>query len=230
MMFVVTVLALLQAASSSSAAGDLPNDRWQAMSTQQLAVKLLPPRLRKRVTTHEFSPAAHVTFSSRPYPMPDGFCERDQYRVSLRAPSRMTWTADIRRGDCPADGMAGFAHVNPNPQLHVAQAKMAIRWLEAAIAAAGGGQPLSFDLDCVSDAQPNLCADGARPALAKLAVDNASIVDGAFTCRASETRFALRQDAAASGAGPMPEWHLQLARGAARPRLTMRWTLANLKD
>ena len=230
MMFVVTVLAQRQAPTTSSAAGHLPKYRMHAMSTQQLAVKLLPPRLRKRVTTHEFSPAAHVTFSSRPYPMPDGFCERDQYRVSLRAPSRMTWTADIRRGDCPADGMAGFAHVNPNPQLHVAQAKMAIRWLEAAIAAAGGGQPLSFDLDCVSDAQPNLCADGARPALAKLAVDNASIVDGAFTCRASETRFALRQDAAASGAGPTPEWHLQLARGAARPRLTMRWTLASLKD
>ena len=36
--------------SSSSAAGDLPNDRWRAMSTQQLAAKLLPPRLRKRVT------------------------------------------------------------------------------------------------------------------------------------------------------------------------------------
>ena len=228
MMFVVTVLALLQ--TSSSAAGDLPNDRWRAMSTQQLAAKLLPPRLRKRVKTHEFSPAAHVIFSSRPYPMPDGFCERDQYRVSLRGRSELTWTADIRRGDCPAEGAAGFAHVNPNPQLHVAQAKMAIRWLEAAIAAAGGDQPLSFDVDCVSDAQPNLCADGARPALARLAVDNASIVDGAFTCRASETRFALRQDAAAPAAGPAPEWHLQLARGAARPRLTMRWTLADLKD
>ena len=141
----------------------------------------------------------------------------------------MTWTADIRRGACPAEGAAGIAHVNPNPQLHVAQAKMAIRWLESAIAAAGGDQPLSFDVDCVSDAQPNLCAT-RRPALARLAVDNASIVDGAFTCRASETRFTLRQDAAAPAADPAPEWHLQLARGAARPRLTMRWTLANLKN
>ena len=222
-MLVLTVLAFLPAASSAAVAQPLPNEPWRSLSTRQLAAKLLPPRVARRVVTHEFVSPASVTFSTRPYAMPDGFCERDQYQVALRAHSRMTWTADIRRGDCPPEGAVGFAHVNPNPRLHVAQAKAAIRWLEGAIAAARGDQPLSFDVDCVSDAQPSPCADGARAALARLAVQNAMTIDGAFTCRPGEASFALRPD---SGAAPGPSWHLQLARGEGRPRLNMRWTTA----
>jgi hypothetical protein len=197
------------------------------MSTRELAAKLLRPRTAKRVRTHEFSGPSQVTFYTRAYHMPDGFCVRDQYQVSMRSHSRMKQSADIRLGDCPAEGAVGFAHVNPNPQLHFAQAKLAIRWLEGAIAAARGDQPLSFDVDCVADAQPNSCAAGARAALGRLSVQNALMVDGAYTCRPSETTIELREDLAAPGAAPEPRWHLHLARGAARPRLTMRWTASS---
>jgi hypothetical protein len=187
------------------------------MSTQELAAKLLPRRTARRIVTHEFVPNSRVLLSTRPSPTPDGFCERDQFLVPVGSPSKMTLRADIYRGDCPAEGIAGFVHVNPNPQLHVAQAKLAILWLEGAIAAARANTPLPFDVDCVADAQPDLCSD-ARAALAGLSVQNVQTVDGAFTCKPGEARFALRTDTATPG----PLWHLQLDRGKARPHLTMR--------
>jgi hypothetical protein len=209
-MLVLTALALL----ASSTASD---DRLRAMSTQELAAKLLPPRMARRARTHEFSSPGRVTFYSRIYPMPDGFCERDHYDVATRPRSKVTQSSDIYRGDCPAEGVAGFVHVTPNPRLHVAQAKLAIRWLEGAIAAARARMPLPFDVDCVATAQPSLCSD-ARAALAGLSVQNVEAVEGAFTCKPGEARFALRQDPAAPG----PLWHVQVDRGEGRPHLTMR--------
>ena len=77
--------------------------------------------------------------------------------------------------------------------------------------------PLPFDVDCVAEANPGLCAD-ARAALAGLSVQNVQTVDGSFTCKPGEARFALRTDPAKSG----PLWRLQLDRGEVRPHLTMR--------
>ncbi|HEY6048730.1 MAG TPA: hypothetical protein VIV07_06760 [Sphingomicrobium sp.] len=214
MMLVLAAAALLQAAPVHAAAD------WRAMSTEELAARLLPRRIARRVVEHEFTSPTRVTFITRTYPMPDGFCERDIYQVSTASRSVVGQSADIRRGDCPAAGAAGFAHVNPNPKLHVAQAKAAVRWLEGAIDAARGAQPLTFDVDCVANVQPDACTGGARAALAKLAVENAQSVSGAFTCRTSVTSFALRQDSTAAG----PLWNVRLARGEARPRLTLTWT------
>jgi hypothetical protein len=222
-MFVLAALMILEAAPSAAVANT--SDRWRAMSTQQLAAKLLPRRIARRIVMHEFLPNSRVLLSTRPSPMPDGFCERDQFLVPTGSPSRMKQSADIYRGDCPGESVAGFVHVTPNPQLHVAQAKLAIRWLEGAIAAARATRPLSFDVNCVADNQPSLCAD-SRAALASLSVQNVLTVDGAFTCRPGEARFALRQEPTAPGTGPSSVWHLELVRGTARPRLTMRWTAA----
>ena len=216
-MFVLTALMILGAASPPAVANS--SDRWRAMSTQELAAKLLPRRLARRVVEHEFASSSQVTFTTRTSPTPDGFCERDQFLVPVRSPPKMTLRADIYRGDCPAEGIAGFVHVTPNPQLHVAQAKLAIRWLEGAIAAARARMPLAFDVDCVAEAQPSLCSD-ARAALAMLSVQNIVTVDGAFTCRPGEARFSLRPE---PGAGKGSLWQLQLERGDARPHLTMRW-------
>lgn len=232
-MFVLTAMAFLQTASPAAAGAEASNEPLSAMSTQELAAKLLPPRVARRVAEHKFSAPgasnrvpAQVTFYTRPYPMPDGFCERDIYQVSTAAHSRVVQSADIRRGECPPAGAAGFAHVTPNPNLHVAQAKAAVRWLESAIAAARSDQALSFDVDCVAEPQPSLCAGGARAALAKLAVESAVTVEGAFTCRTSVTSFALRQESLGPGMDPGPVWHVRLARGTARPRVTLRGTAA----
>src|SRR5947209_9538981 len=145
MMFVLAAAAVLQAASPHAAA-DL-----RTMSTEELAARLLPPRIARRVVEHEFASPARVRFTTRTYPMPDGFCERDIYQVSTASHSSIAQSADIRRGECPASGASGFAHVKPNPKLHVAQAKAAVRWLEGAIDAARGDQPLAFDVDCVAE-------------------------------------------------------------------------------
>ena len=217
-MFVLTALTIL--ATASSAAVPSTSDRWRALSTYELAAKLLPRRVARRVVAHEFTSDSEVMFTTRTAPMPDGFCERDQFHVPVAAPSRMKQSADIYRGDCPAEGIAGFVHVTPNAQLHVAQAKLAIRWLEGAIAAARATQPLSFDVECVADAQPSLCSDG-RAALAGLSVQNLAMVGGAFTCKPGEARFALRPEA---GATSGPVWDVEVSRGTARPRLTMRLT------
>src|SRR5437763_5013451 len=107
MMFVLAAAAMLQAASPHAAAD------WTAMSTEELAARLLPRRIARRVVEHEFSSPARVTFFTRTYPMPDGFCERDIYQVSTTSRSSIAQSADIRRGECPASGAAGFAHVNP---------------------------------------------------------------------------------------------------------------------
>jgi hypothetical protein len=211
-MLVLTALALLTASAAEN--------RLTAMSTRELAAKYLPRRTARRIVTHEFLPNSRVLLSTNPTPTPDGFCERDQFLVPAGSPSKMTLSADIYRGDCPADGIAGFVHVNPNAQLHVAQAKLAVLWLEGAIAAARARMPLPFDVECVADTQPSLCSD-ARSALAMLSVQNVLRVDGAFTCKPGEARFALRPQA---GAADGRIWQVDVLRGEARPRLTMRLT------
>ena len=151
-MLVLTALALLTASAAEN--------RLTAMSTRELAAKYLPRRTARRIVTHEFLPNSRVLLSTNPTPTPDGFCERDQFLVPAGSPSKMTLSADIYRGDCPADGIAGFVHVNPNAQLHVAQAKLAVLWLEGAIAAARARMPLPFDVDCVAEAQRSSAARG----------------------------------------------------------------------
>ena len=125
---------------------------------------------------------------------------RTTTNIGCRFADLNDWTADIRR-DCPAEARR-ICPCQSEPAVARGPGQDGISgWKRRS---AQGATALSFDVDCVSDAQPNLCADGARPALARLAVDNASIVDGAFTCRASETRFALVQDAAAPAAARRP--------------------------
>jgi hypothetical protein len=214
-MLVLTALMMLEAASSP-----VPStaDRWRAMSTQELAAKLLPRRTARRIVTNEFLPNSRVLLSTRPAPTPDGFCERDQFLVPTGSPSKMQLIADIYRGDCPAEGIAGFVHVTPNPRLHVAQAKLAILWLEGAIASARARMALPFDVDCVADGQPGLCAD-SRAALAGLSVQNVQTVGGAFTCKPGEAQFEVRAE---PGVTQGPVWKVDVSRGTARPRLTMR--------
>jgi hypothetical protein len=214
-MLVLTALALLASSTATE-------QRLTGLSTRELAAKLLPRRTARRIVTHEFLSNSRVLLSTNPSQTPDGFCERDQFLVPVGSPSKMQLSADVYRGECPAEGIAGFVHVTPNPQLHVAQAKLAILWLEGAIAAARAGQPLPFDIYCVAEAQPSLCAD-ARAALAGLSVQNVQTVGGAFTCKPGEATFALRPEAAGTQGRV---WDVQVSRGTARPRLTMRWTTA----
>ncbi|HYX45784.1 MAG TPA: hypothetical protein VE820_03015, partial [Sphingomicrobium sp.] len=72
------------------------------------------------------------------------------------------------------------------------------------------------DVSCMSEGQPDMCANGGRRAVARLAIADLSSVDGAFTCQTSETEFASRKRAASDS------WEVRLARGARRPRLTVR--------
>jgi hypothetical protein len=212
-MLVLTTLALLASSTASE-------QRLQSLSTYELAAKYLPRRTARRIVTHEFMPNSRVLLTTSPTPTPDGFCERDQFLVPTGSPKKMQLSADIYRGDCPGEGIAGFVHVTPNAQLHVAQAKLAILWLEGAIAAARARTPLPFDVDCVAAAQPALCAD-ARAVLAGLSVQNVQTVGGAFTCKPGEARFALRPE---PGVASGPLWQVDVSRGGPRPRLTMRWT------
>jgi hypothetical protein len=214
-MFVLTALAMLQAAPPPAAAD------WKAMSTQELAARLLPPELAKVAREHEFSPRtttngqpAEVTFYTKVYQMPDGFCERDVYHVPVGAKAAMMQDADMRLGDCLPVRTDGLARVDLGPSLQVAQAKAAMRWLANAITAARTDQALDFDVSCVAKGRPGRCSGGARAALAGLSAENILTMAGAFTCRTSETRFTLRSDAGA--------WDVRLARGKARPRLTLR--------
>jgi hypothetical protein len=212
MMFVLGALALLQAASPPAVADQSSSEAWGAMSTPELAAELLPPPVAASVVRHEVTPQG-VTFFTRARSMPDGFCERDLYSVSAGPTRTMTESADIRLGRCERSGATDFIHVTANPQLHVAQAKAAIRWLSNAIAAARAKGRLAFDVSCVSEGRPGLCANGGRKAVARLAIADLSSVDGAFTCQTSETEFAPRQAS--------PAWDVRLARGAGRPRLTL---------
>lgn len=222
MIFMLAALALLQAASAPAVSQDTSSEGLSAMSTPELATRLLPPPLAARVVRHEISrpetsggASAQVRFYTRPRSMPDGFCERDLYDISTTPNSPVIERADIRLGRCPRAGAPSFARVNANEQLHVAQGKAALRWLGDAIDSARTRKPLAFDISCVADAQPSLCADGGRKALASLPIADVASVDGAFTCRTSETRFTLRRS---SGA-----WDVRLARGTARPHLTLTW-------
>ncbi|HYX45684.1 MAG TPA: hypothetical protein VE820_02510, partial [Sphingomicrobium sp.] len=98
------------------------------MSTPELAAKLLPQPVAERVVRHEVSPKG-VTFFTRQRSMPDGFCERDLYYVSAGPTRTVTESADIQLGRCARSVRTDFIHVSPNPHLHVAQAKAAVRWL-----------------------------------------------------------------------------------------------------
>jgi hypothetical protein len=219
-MFMLAALAFLQAASPPAVS--------TAMSTPELAAGLLPPPLASRVVRHEISPAetngapARVRFYTRYRSMPDGFCERDLYDVATTPNSPIVESADIRLGRCPRAGVPSFTRVNSNANLHVAQGKAALRWLGDAIDSARTREPLAFDVSCAADAQPRLCADGGRKALASVAIADVASVDGAFTCRTSETSFALRHRALGAGK-TSGAWDVRLARGTKRPRLTLTW-------
>lgn len=229
-MFMLTALAFLQAASPPAVSQQQSDEALTAMSTPELAARLLPPPLASRVVRHEISPpdtkgsaSARVRFYTRHRSMPDGFCERDLYDVSTTPNSPVIESADIRLGRCPRSGALSFTRVNANANLHVAQGKAALRWLGDAIESARTREPLSFDVTCVAEVQPSLCARGGRKALASVAVADVASVDGAFTCRTSETSFALRPHAIQAGK-ISGAWDVRLARGTKRPRLTLTWT------
>ena len=228
-MFMLAALAFLQAASAPAVSQDASNVGLSAMSTPELAARLLPPPLERRVVRHEFSPAetnggapAQVRFYTRPRSTPDGFCERDLYEVSTTPNSPIIESADIRLGRCPRAGAPSFTRVNANANLHVAQGKAALRWLGNAIDSAGTREPLAFDVSCMADEEPSLCADGGRKALASVEIADVASVDGSFTCRTSETSFALRHHAMRAGK-TSGAWGVRLARGTTRPRLTLTW-------
>lgn len=229
MMFMLAALALLQAASPSAVSQEARGEALDAMSTSELAAKLLPPPLASRVVRYEVSPVetnggapTQVRFYTRYRSMPDGFCERDLYEVSTTPNSPIAESADIRLGRCPRAGVPTFTRVNSNANLHVAQGKAALRWLDDAINSARTRKPLLFDVSCVADAQPSLCADGGRKALTSLPIADVASVDGAFTCRTSETSFTLRHNAIQAGK-TSGAWDVRLARGTKRPRLTLTW-------
>lgn len=227
MMFILAALAF-QAASASAVPQEASGEGLSAMSTPELAARLLPPPLASRVVRYEISPAEtngapeRVKFYTRHRSMPDGFCERDLYEVSNTPNSPVIESADISLGRCPRSGAPIFARVNANENLHVAQGKAALRWLDDAIDSARTRKPLPFDVSCVADAQPSLCADGGRKALASLPIADVASVDGAFTCRTSETSFTLRHNAIQAGR-TSGAWDVRLARGTKRPRLTLTW-------
>lgn len=228
-MFMLAALASLQAASAPAVSQEPSSEGASAMSTPELAARLLPPPLASRVVRHEISPpetngvaTTQVRFYTRHRSMPDGFCERDLYEVSTAPNSPVIESADIRLGRCPRAGTPSFTRVNANANLHVAQGKAALRWLGDAIDSARTGEPLAFDISCMADAQPSLCADGGRKALASVAIADVARVDGAFTCRTSETSFALRHHAMRAGKAT-GAWDVRLARGTTRPRLTLTW-------
>ncbi|HEX5237750.1 MAG TPA: hypothetical protein VFW39_04715 [Sphingomicrobium sp.] len=225
MMFVLGALALLQAASPPAVADQLSNGRWKNMSTWELAGLLLPRRIARRVSEHEITPPAtsdgpptEVTFHTAPYAMPDGFCERDSYRVSIGPDLPMAQTAEIRFGHCPRSAGEQLAKVDP--QLHPAQAQAAVRWLGEAITDARSRKPLPFDIDCVAEGQPGLCAGGGRTALSRLAPGSLFAIAGVFSCKTADARFSLRQQ---PGRGV---WNLRVEGGPVRPHLTMTWTAA----
>lgn len=224
-MFVLGALALLQAVSPPAVADQLSNGRWKNMSTWELAGLLLPRRIARRVSEHEISPPAtsdgpptEVTFHTAPYAMPDGFCERDSYRVSISPDLPMAQTAEIRLGTCPRSAGEQLAKIDP--QLHPAQAQAAVRWLGEAIADARSRKPLPFDIDCVAEGQPGLCAGGGRTALSRLAPVSVFAIAGAFNCKTADASFSLRQQ---PGRGV---WNLRVEGGPVRPHLTMTWTAA----
>ena len=224
-MFVLGALALLQAASPPAVADQLSNGRWKNMSTWELAGLLLPRRIARRVSEHEISPPAtsdgppsQVTFHTAAYAMPDGFCERDSYRVSIAPDLPMTQSAEIRLGRCPRSAGEQLAKIDP--QLHPAQAQAAIRWLAEAIADARSRKPLPFDIDCVAERQPSVCARGGRTALSRFAPGSVFAIGGVFNCKGADASFSLRQQPARG------VWNLRVESGTARPRLTMTWTAA----
>jgi hypothetical protein len=229
--FIFSVLALFEGGAPSSVALELSDGRWKTMTTRQLAAKLLPRQLARSVVAHEASrpitedaPPTQVVFYSRPYATPDGFCERRRYHVSIASDSPMVHGTDVRLGSCPTSPRAEFAHLQP--QTNVAEAKAALRWLSQASAAARAPRPLDFDLDCVAETEPNLCADGARAALARLPVENTFIVGGSFNCRPGKTDFTARQTELPPGSNGSVVWDIQLVRSeGARPRLSMKWMI-----
>ena len=228
-MFMLAALALVQAASAPAVSQGESSEDLSAMPTPELAATLLPPPLASRVVRHEISPAGtsggapvQVRFYTRHRSMPDGFCERDLYEVSTAPNPPIIESADIRLGRCPRGGTPSFTRVNANANLHVAQGKAALRWLRDAVDSARTRRPLAFDISCVAGAEPRLCAQGGRKALASLPIADVASVDGAFTCRTSETRFTLRHHDMRAGKTP-GAWDVRLARGTARPRLTLTW-------
>lgn len=229
MSFVLSALALLPAVAQQGPEQELANGRWKTMSTAQLAAKLLPPELAKTATAHKASPPitmdgppTQVVFYSRAYETPDGFCERKRYHVSVGGGSPIAQGTNIRFGACPPSPRTELANINP--PTNVAEAKAALRWLLEAVASARGSQPLSFDVNCVAEVEPDLCAEGGRAALAKLPVGNTFIIGGWFNCQPSAMHFSIRQEELPPGAISGLVWTIALVQeNGARPRLDMRW-------
>jgi hypothetical protein len=132
MTFVLSAMALLQAHAAAPSGDALANGRWQTMSTQQLAARMLPPKLAKMVVTHTAqtlmgtgSPLFAITFFGRPRASLDGFCERSWYLAHANPEPALAQGIAVRLGACPATGDAQFANLNPDTK--AAEAKAALR-------------------------------------------------------------------------------------------------------